>query len=110
MNYCKHLDCGITPVFNYPQFLGKGKYCKGHSLEGMIDVRNQTCEIDDCRTRPHFNLPGTNKGIRCSKHSDVGMINVITLKCRERNVNQLLLTTFTVKRNVCIVPNMQKMG
>jgi len=94
MSKCIHPGCDIEPVFNYPQFDGKGKYCKKHSLEGMIDVKNKKCGVDGCKIRPHFNFPGQRKGERCFKHAETGMINIITVKCREEGCGSIASYNF----------------
>ena len=83
MSICLHPGCTVGPVFNYPQYVGQGRYCKEHAKEGMVDVKNQKCAFDGCKIRPHFNYPGKRKGERCLIHSLPGMVNVVSARCSE---------------------------
>ena len=45
---CKIKNCKIQPIFN---FEGEKKrlFCYSHKFEGMIDIKNETCEFKDCK-------------------------------------------------------------
>lgn len=83
MRECLHPTCNTGPIFNFPQYVGQGRYCKEHAKPGMIDVKNKKCGIDGCKIRPHFNYPGEKKGERCLVHSLPGMVNVVSARCKE---------------------------
>jgi len=42
---CKNNDCYKCPNFNYPREK-KRLYCSLHKLDGMIDVKNKSCNIE----------------------------------------------------------------
>jgi len=77
---CEHDVCRSGAVYNY---LGikKGRFCKTHSLKGMINVVSPNCEAEGCRSRPVFNYFGIKKGRFCKKHSLEGMIDVLNRTC-----------------------------
>ena len=51
-----------------------GRFCSEHKEEGMVDVKNKTCEHLGCMKRPHFNITGLKSGRFCSKHKEEGMV------------------------------------
>jgi len=71
--------CDIFPCFNFPGM--SGHYCRHHSKEGMIDVRNKKCLEEGCNIRCFFNYPGNLTGVYCCRHAKEGMINVRAKKC-----------------------------
>ncbi len=78
---CASKNCSVKNAkFAYSK-TDKSKYCKGHSVEGMINVISKRCEVDDCDKQPNFNFKGQTKGIRCFDHRIEGMINVISKRC-----------------------------
>jgi hypothetical protein len=72
--------CGKTAVFNISTD-NRGKYCKAHRENGMIDVVNPRCHYGDCKTRPIYNAKGEKKGKYCKDHRLDGMIDVVNPKC-----------------------------
>jgi hypothetical protein len=46
MTLCKSDNC--LKHANYDIENGKGSYCAGHKLVGMIDVKKKTCENSNC--------------------------------------------------------------
>ncbi len=81
MAKCASKNCSVkNAVFAYSK-TDKSKYCAKHKVPGMVDVKNKTCEEDNCDIIPAFNFPSQTKGIRCSDHRLEGMINVISKRC-----------------------------
>ena len=39
------------------------------------------CKFLDCKTRPMFNIEGSDKAIYCSKHKLIGMVDVKSKTC-----------------------------
>lgn len=72
--------CGKRAVFN---MIGekKGKYCKQHKTEEMVDVVNIKCLHKDCKIQPVYNYPNENKGKYCSLHALDGMVDVRHDQC-----------------------------
>jgi hypothetical protein len=77
-NFCE--ICGIRASFN---FAGEksGRFCKEHSLPGMVNVKDKTCETDGCKVQPYYNFEGKTKGRFCKEHSLPGMVNVKSKTC-----------------------------
>ena len=51
---CKESGCNKQPIFGLPR--KKAEYCKQHSKDGMVDLKNKTCKESGCKTRPTFGL------------------------------------------------------
>lgn len=73
-----------SPTFNFPGEK-KGKRCKAHCEEGMVDVKNKKCDYKDefgkqCTKQPKNGFPG-EKSRRCATHSLDGMVDVVSKKC-----------------------------
>lgn len=73
---CLTKDCPIISNFGLPG--GKAIYCKKHSLENYVDVKNKTCL--QCDKQPYFGLPG-GKAIYCKAHAPENYVNVVSKKC-----------------------------
>jgi hypothetical protein len=56
-----------------------GDYCKEHSLEEMIDVKNRKCE--KCKKQPSFNYEGEITSRFCSEHALEGMVDIKSRRC-----------------------------
>ena len=70
---CEHLGCSsVSRNFDLPD--GKGRFCKIHKLEGMVDVRNARCIHDGCDRRANFSIKGQPSRY-CSEHKLPGMCN-----------------------------------
>ena len=89
MSQCSYPCCTTSPVFNYPQNEGSGKYCKHHALPGMVDVKNRKCNVEGCRIRPHYNWHDQNKGVFCFEHKLDGMTNVLSDKCKNEGCESI---------------------
>ena len=77
---CKHPDCKLQPSYN-TKGESKGRFCKTHSTQDMVDVKNKTCEHPACKTRPTYNIVGETKARFCKPHSTPGMVNVVSNPC-----------------------------
>jgi hypothetical protein len=78
---CNFENCKKKSTFNYrnekiPIF------CKDHSLDGMIDVKNKRCNHTDCEKIPNYNYVNEKNAIFCKDHSLDGMINVVSKRCK----------------------------
>ena len=47
---CNHHDCKTRPVYNY-EGETKAMYCATHKLDGMINVKDKSCNNEWCHTR-----------------------------------------------------------
>ncbi len=72
-------DCKKRAGFNYSG--EKAKYCKTHSLDGMVNVRSKRCIAENCDKQPIYNYKGLKKRLYCSEHKLEGMIDVISKRC-----------------------------
>lgn len=63
-------------------------YCFEHKKDGMIDVKNKTCEENGCVQRPTFNKLGETKGIYCKKHKKINMVDVMSKTCEENECSK----------------------
>ena len=77
---CEHEGCTSQPAFNLPTER-RGRFCKDHKLEGMVDVHSKRCEHEGCTSQPAFNLPTERRGRFCGSHRQVGMVNVRKKTC-----------------------------
>ena len=48
----------------------------------MVNVKDKTCQHDDCETQPTFNFPNEKKGLYCVKHKLDGMVDVKHKTCQ----------------------------
>ena len=99
---CHHMTndfkCQKYASYNYS---GETKriFCTKHKLEGMVDIRHHKCIYDGCTRNAYFNFTNLNSvydmndlnscstnastnALYCSIHKSLGMLNVITKKCR----------------------------
>lgn len=82
---CDYINCSVkNPVYNFPGEK-KGKRCKKHSEEGMIDVKNKKCNFvyedgSKCNTQPRYGFYG-KKPEKCSKHALPEMEDLVSKKC-----------------------------
>jgi EsV-1-7 cysteine-rich motif len=77
---CLEIGCDKRPSFNNENEK-KALYCNDHKLDGMINVKDKTCEQKECKTRPNFNYEGEKKGRFCTEHKLYGMIDVKSKTC-----------------------------
>ena len=75
-----HEECKKRPYFNI-EGQTKGLYCSQHKLDGMVDIKNQTCIHEGCKKQPNFNIKNQTKGLYCSQHKLDGMVNVVSQMC-----------------------------
>lgn len=45
----------------------------------------EECENLECCDKPRFNFPGETKALRCSKHREIGMIDIKRKMCEHKN-------------------------
>lgn len=83
MTICKEINCTIGASYNYKG--QKRKYCKIHALPDMIIILTDNCK--ECNIKARFNFTNEIKGLYCSNHALEGMIDVISIKCLEKNCN-----------------------
>lgn len=83
---CGQDGCKIRANYNI-EGETRGLYCLKHKSEGMIDVKNKTCNHKGCRKRPIYNIEGETKGLYCSEHKSEGMVDVINKKCNHKGCN-----------------------
>ena len=74
--------CDKRPIYNS---LGEkqGAFCATHKLEGMVDVKNKSCEKNGCRKQPTYNLPGETERRFCATHKLKGMVDVRSKTCEK---------------------------
>eukprot|EP00884_Botryococcus_braunii_P022371 jgi/Botrbrau1/8818/Bobra.0335s0008.1 len=77
---CEDEACTKVPVFNFP---GEscGRFCKQHSLEGMVDVKSRRCAHEGCEKYPAFNFPTETTSRFCGEHKQKGMVDVHNKRC-----------------------------
>jgi hypothetical protein len=56
----------------------------------MVDVKNPTCEFQNCDKRPNYGIPGY-QAIRCSEHKQEGMISNPKKKCTEPGCKEVAI-------------------
>mmetsp|Transcript_23460 Transcript_23460/g.60350 ORF Transcript_23460/g.60350 Transcript_23460/m.60350 type:complete len:102 (-) Transcript_23460:254-559(-) len=61
---------------------GRASRCAMHKLPGMVDVASRKCEVEGCRTRPHYGMPDDGRAKRCAAHQLPGMIPRFKLQQR----------------------------
>lgn len=78
---CEHVGddgtkCKIRPTFNLEG--QPAKFCKKHSTDLMIDVKNKRCEHIGCdKINPTFGFKGETRGHFCKQHKEPGMKDVV---------------------------------
>jgi uncharacterized linocin/CFP29 family protein len=84
---CEHGGCkSLNPVFDVEG--GKGRFCKAHCLDGMVDVKSKRCEHEGCKLRPYFDIEG-GKGRFCKAHCLDGMVDVKNKRCEHGGCKSL---------------------
>ena len=73
--------CKTTPRYNFDGEL-KGLYCLKHRTEGMINVKDKTCEYPDCKIRATYNNKGCIQATFCNEHKKNGMVDVRHPACK----------------------------
>ena len=88
MQNIKKVLCENCTLEAYFGFKGeKARFCKGHSDNGMVNVKSKQCEFENCETQPYFNVPG-GKGRFCVDHAEDGMIDVRNKLCIETDCEE----------------------
>ena len=80
---CAEEGCGVLfACFGYSP-LDKSFYCKTHARDGMMDVKNQRCDHQDCHTLvPRYGHKGNRYGQRyCDSHAAEDMVDLYTKTC-----------------------------
>jgi EsV-1-7 cysteine-rich motif len=72
---CQNENCSTQAVFNLPGET-KGKWCKQHKTNDMIDVFNPKCRYENCKKQPSFNYIDEKKGMYCQFHKLDGMVDI----------------------------------
>ncbi len=81
MAKCSAKGCSVkNAVFAYHKS-DEFKYCKAHSSEGMIDVKNKKCARPDCDSQPVFAYHKSDEFKYCKNHAAGDMIDVISKRC-----------------------------
>lgn len=81
---CEREGCNLIPSFKHKEDKG-ARFCSAHKLPGMQDFHRATRYCKDgvgCTHNPSFGFRG-GKRTSCSKHKQIGMINLNTSKCHE---------------------------
>jgi len=84
MSICKYETCGTKPYFNFKSEI-KAIYCVKHKKEGMVDIKNKTCEEFNCKKQPVYNFINEKKGLYCVNHKKEGMFDIKSKTCEEKN-------------------------
>eukprot|EP00639_Heterosigma_akashiwo_P031804 CAMPEP_0194737070 /NCGR_PEP_ID=MMETSP0296-20130528/79731_1 /TAXON_ID=39354 /ORGANISM="Heterosigma akashiwo, Strain CCMP2393" /LENGTH=89 /DNA_ID=CAMNT_0039646887 /DNA_START=29 /DNA_END=295 /DNA_ORIENTATION=+ len=58
----------------------KGKFCREHKVDGMVDVINRCCGHAGCNKRSSYNFEGEKRPRFCAQHKLPEMVNVV-LQC-----------------------------
>ena len=97
-------NCTKIPTFNTP---GKiiGMFCKGHTIDGMIDVKHKRRAHPNCTTRPTFNTPDQSVGMCCQARATEGMVDVMSRRCVHPNC-----TKHPTKPSRCFAKSTRPMG
>jgi hypothetical protein len=83
MTICR--NCNKTAQFNTADEK-KGKYCKNHKLEGMINVTIKRCYQKECMKKATYNYIN-HKPKYCKSHKLENMIDLYSRKCIYENCN-----------------------
>ena len=73
--------CGISACFNNKE-LKWGRFCKEHSLPGMVDVKHSKCKYKECNKYPSYNKEGESRPLYCKEHSLPGMVHIGRKLCK----------------------------
>ena len=76
---CEEEGCASQPAFNV-EGEARGRFCKVHKREGMVDVKHRRCEEEGCASRPSYGLPGHAASF-CARHHRVGTMRNPNRKC-----------------------------
>ncbi len=75
---CEQVGCNIVASFDFKN--GKGRFCKRHQLDGMINITARLCLYEECKIVSSFGKPG-DKPQYCKKHSTKDMVDCINKRC-----------------------------
>jgi hypothetical protein len=104
---CKFENCFKSPNYNY-QGEKKRLYCNSHKLEGMIDVKNKSCENIGCIKLPVFNYINSQKPRFCNSHKLTGMVNIKDKTCEFENCTTIPIFNYP-DENFAIYCNKHKL-
>ena len=107
VNKCKEISCKKGANFNNEG--EKAKYCKGHSKDGMINVKTKKCIFSGCTTVPNFNYDGETKRLYCKRHSLKGMITINIKKCDYNGCTHIPIFNYEGEKMDYIVTDIKKL-
>ena len=100
-NGCQNSVRGVNRKKAFYKFKGEEYiYCEECREDGMVDVKNKTCE--KCDKRPVFNMPGETKARFCAAHKEDGMVDVKSKTCEKCNKRPVFNTPGETKARFCV--------
>ena len=69
----------------------------------MIDVKNKTCNFENCKTQPTYNIDGEKTALYCSIHKKENMINIKDKTCIFENCKTIANYNIEGKKQLYIV-------
>ena len=100
MPSCEVEDCNVKYAV-YGIEGERAKRCVRHATPEMIDVKNNTCKFNGCRTRSRYGFPGYI-ATHCAKHKQDGHICCPTSRCKHPKCkNQALYSSLSKKPMRC---------
>lgn len=83
---CTFGGCGVQANFGFEG--EKAIRCKDHKDVGMIDKYHDICQYEGgCNVRASYNYEGNwNKGLYCVRHKLANMVDVVSTRCKECNL------------------------
>ena len=87
MGRCLENGCQTRAIFGFEG--GNAKYCFKHKDNGMIDVKNKTCQYEGCKKRPSYGIEGKNAKY-CIMHREDYMIDVVNKKCKSLDLSVII--------------------
>lgn len=91
---CQADGCVIHANFNF-EGSRSARFCVGHRLGGMVNVKYKKCEHQDCKKHASFNVEGSRVAIFCSQHKVEDMVLVLTKLCEHPDCSKV--ASFNVK-------------
>ena len=68
----KHASFGIDK---------KALCCSSHKSDGMENIKNVRCGVDECKKQPNYGFPEDIKATRCVNHKNERMENITSVRC-----------------------------
>jgi hypothetical protein len=83
---CTFGGCGVQANFGFDG--QKASRCKDHKDAGMKDKYHNLCQFEGgCDVRASYNYEGNwNKGLYCASHKLANMVDVVSSRCKECNL------------------------